>query len=92
MANESTKTVKRMTRAQIKETLDKTPIEHILGTKQPLTNKQREFARKVALGSMGVLSNVSLICALVMRLTVFVLSLVISSPCNLLHLIVSIYQ
>jgi len=53
MANESTKTVKRMTRAQIKETLDKTPIEHILGTKQPLTNKQREFARKVALGTMS---------------------------------------
>jgi len=53
MTAENKKTVKRMTRAQIKETLDKTPIETILGTKQPLTNKQREFARKVALGTMS---------------------------------------
>jgi len=53
MTAENKKTVKRMTRAQIKETLDKTPIEQILGTKQPLTNKQREFARKVALGTMS---------------------------------------
>ncbi len=53
MDTDNRKTVKRMTRAQIKETLDKTPIEQILGTKQPLTHKQREFARKVALGTMS---------------------------------------
>jgi hypothetical protein len=40
----------KLTRQQIKETLDKTPIETILGTKQPLTNKQREYARKLAEG------------------------------------------
>jgi type III secretion system FlhB-like substrate exporter len=53
MDTDGRKTVKRMTRAQIKETLDKTPIEQLLGTKQPLTHKQREFARKVALGTMS---------------------------------------
>jgi type III secretion system FlhB-like substrate exporter len=53
MDTDNRKTVKRMTRAQIKETLYKTPIEQILGTKQPLTHKQREFARKVALGTMS---------------------------------------
>ena len=44
---------KRLTRAQIKETLENTPIEVILGTKQPLTNKQREYARKLAEGTMS---------------------------------------
>ena len=47
------KSPKRLTRAQIKETLDNTPIEVILGTKQPLTSKQREYARKVAEGVMS---------------------------------------
>jgi hypothetical protein len=45
--------VKRLTRAQIKETLASTPIESILGVKQPLTNKQREYARKLAEGTMS---------------------------------------
>ena len=45
--------VKRLTRAQIKETLANTPIESILGVKQPLTNKQREYARKLAEGTMS---------------------------------------
>jgi len=43
----------KLTRQQIKETLDKTPIETILGTKQPLTNKQREYARKLAEGAVS---------------------------------------
>ena len=47
------KSPKRLTRAQVKETLDNTPIEVILGTKQPLTSKQREYARKLAEGVMS---------------------------------------
>jgi len=43
----------RLSKAQIKETLAKTPIEHILGTKQPLTNKQREYAHKLAIGAVS---------------------------------------
>jgi len=43
----------RLSKAQIRETLDKTPIEQLLGTKQPLTNKQREFAKELALGTMS---------------------------------------
>jgi len=45
--------VKRLSRAQIKDTLDNTPIESILGVKQPLTSKQREYAHKVAQGVMS---------------------------------------
>jgi hypothetical protein len=45
--------VRRLTRAQIKETLASTPIETILGVKQPLTHKQREYARKLAEGTMS---------------------------------------
>lgn len=45
--------VKKLTRAQIRETLESTPIESILGTKQPLTSKQREYARKLAEGTMS---------------------------------------
>jgi len=44
---------KKLTRAQIRETLESTPIESILGTKQPLTSKQREYARKLAEGTMS---------------------------------------
>ncbi len=43
----------RLSKAQIRETLDKTPIEQILGTKQPLTHKQREYARKLAEGAVS---------------------------------------
>ena len=43
----------KLTRAQITETLKSTPIEVILGTKQPLTSKQREYARKLAEGNMS---------------------------------------
>jgi hypothetical protein len=43
----------KLTRAQIKETLESTPIETILGTQQPLTNKQREYARKLAEGVLS---------------------------------------
>ena len=43
----------RLSKAQIRETLDKTPIEQLLGTKQPLTNKQREYARKLAEGAVS---------------------------------------
>jgi len=43
----------KLTRAQITETLKKTPIEVILGTSQPLTSKQREYARKLAEGTMS---------------------------------------
>ena len=45
--------VRKLTRSQIRETLESTPIESILGTKQPLTSKQREFARKLAEGTMS---------------------------------------
>ena len=45
--------IKKLTRAQIRETLESTPIESILGTKQPLTSKQREYARKLAEGTMS---------------------------------------
>jgi len=58
MSLETEKTAKRkspprLSKAQIKETLDKTPIEQLLGTKQPLTNKQREYARKLAEGAVS---------------------------------------
>jgi hypothetical protein len=58
MSLETEKPVKRkspprLSKAQIRETLDKTPIEQLLGTKQPLTNKQREFAKELALGTMS---------------------------------------
>ena len=43
----------KLTRAQIQETLKQTPIEVILGTSQPLTSRQREFARKLAEGKMS---------------------------------------
>jgi hypothetical protein len=43
----------RLSKAQIRETLDKTPIEQLLGTKQPLTHKQREYARKLAEGAVS---------------------------------------
>jgi hypothetical protein len=43
----------RLSKAQIRETLEKTPIEQILGTKQPLTHKQREYARKLAEGAVS---------------------------------------
>jgi len=43
----------KLTRAQITETLKQTPIEVILGTSQPLTSRQREFARKLAEGKMS---------------------------------------
>ena len=41
----------RLTRAQITETLESTPIETILGVKQQLTAKQRAFAQEVAKGN-----------------------------------------
>jgi len=41
----------RLTRAQITEALETTPIETILGVKQQLTAKQRAFAQEVAKGN-----------------------------------------
>jgi hypothetical protein len=43
----------RLSKAQIRETLKETPIEQILGTAQPLTHKQREYARKLAEGAVS---------------------------------------
>lgn len=45
----------KLTRKQIKEALDTTPIEHILhtGAKPALTHKQKTFAQEIAKGSTG---------------------------------------
>jgi hypothetical protein len=51
--NSKRKPQPKLTRAQITETLKQTPIEVILGTSQPLTSRQREFARKLAEGKMS---------------------------------------
>ena len=48
--------IPKLTREQIREGLDQVPIDHILGIQgkeNALTNKQREYAKKLALGTMS---------------------------------------
>jgi len=48
--------IPKLTREQIREGLDQVPIDHILGItgkENALTHKQREYAKKLALGTMS---------------------------------------
>jgi hypothetical protein len=48
--------IPKLTRSQIREGLEQVPIDHILGIRgkeNGLTNKQREYAKKLALGTMS---------------------------------------
>ena len=50
----TTKTLKRLTRKQITEGLDTVPISYLVGAgSKGLTSKQKAFAREVALGATG---------------------------------------
>jgi len=49
----NTKTIKRLSRKQVKEGLNQIPLDQILHVPGELTNKQKEFAKGVALGLTG---------------------------------------